>query len=231
MDRLLTLQQLKGIQSAILWYIRNHDDGTSVLRAIQTSGYVYNNENIYFNTISYPDPVAQEIEKLLHLPDEITDISITPHILFNLDIMSSFLKADVHIDDEYVSLSVTLPVADVFFDRICPLFDGKYKWSAYKMVGTRFNYLYTLLEDYEGDGYPACIGWLHMRGNEPVYDVFGYKLNSKLPMVAINNAIDRAVNLFGPNIKEIYFVFNKYGHLDKAISRVNDDGELTITVY
>ena len=82
----------------------------------------------------------------------------------------------------------------------------------------------------------VLVAHLYTKDNEPVVDfpIRDYNINNsyKLPTLKTEKLLEWVVKSFGNNIKEVYFVFSDMGlEFEEVISRVNLDGEYTLTIY
>lgn len=144
-------------------------------------------------------------------------------IQYDYQISSLFSTTSKDLGNNLLNIG-TFSNQDFYLDNLLPRVDTPGIWSKPKQLSPHLSSaINDLLSRTKVQVF--AILWLHMNGDVPVISKF---TNDSSPDPGFTKAILSCSKI---PIKEVYFIYEEKRKVSKVISKINEDGEYTLTIY
>lgn len=144
-------------------------------------------------------------------------------IQYDYQISSLFSTTSKDLGNNLLNIG-TISNQDFYLDNLLPRVDTPGIWSKPKQLSPHLSSaINDLLSRTKVQLF--AILWLHMNGNIPVISKF---TDDSSPDPGFTKAILSCSKI---PIKEVYFIYEEKRKVSKVISKINEDGEYTLTIY
>lgn len=144
-------------------------------------------------------------------------------IQYDYQISSLFSTTSKDLGNNLLNIG-TISNQDFYLDNLLPRVDTPGIWSKPKQLSPHLSSaINDLLSRTKVQVF--AILWLHMNGDVPVISKF---TNDSSPDPGFTKAI---LSCSKTPIKEVYFIYEEKRKVSKVISKINEDGEYTLTIY